>query len=287
MDLGSSATLSRIVLSITLVFLAAPGVAQNPMQDTSPRLLPGPPPFESGEEVLYVVNFKPLSILPAIRAGELEMGIQTTTYQEKEAYRISAEVTSGGLFRSLMGIDVHDRLESIMDRDYRSLYFLYQVRRGKKKRDQVTHFDYERASARFVETDLSGDQPRVTRNRLMRDIPDRVSDFCSVFYAARVVELVEGKEYTLSLHDNGRIKKLTARVEAQERIKIDVGRFDTVKVTTTGGFFRGGGNLQIWYTLDDLRIPVKFEADAKYGRVYGHMIRLQTPRLIKNRIRIY
>jgi len=53
-----------------------------------------------------------------------------------------------------------------------------------------------------------------------------------------------------------------------------------------GGLFRNGGDLRVWYSTDPLRFPVKFEADVKFGKVYGKVIGLDTPTETRNVIRI-
>ena len=94
-----------------------------------------------------------------------------------------------------------------------------------------------------------------------------------------------GESYLMDLSDNGKIRKVELKVVKDQKISIDLGQFDTLKVSTVGGFFKDAGDFHIWYTRDALRIPVRFEADIRYGKIYGDLIRLQTPYLAKGRVR--
>ena len=69
-------------------------------------------------------------------------------------------------------------------------------------------------------------------------------------------------------------------VEQQEEVTTNIGVFNSIKISTTGGLFKGGGDFRIWYSTDRLRIPVRFEANVLFGKIYGKIIRLESPRRI-------
>ena len=90
----------------------------------------------------------------------------------------------------------------------------------------------------------------------------------------------------IHLNDRGKIKPVTIEVQAKEQVLTDIGSFDSVRISTVGGLFSNGGDLLIWYSTDPLRVPVRFEADVKLGKVYGKLIGLETHQMTRSVIQI-
>ncbi len=242
-------------------------------------------PFVEGEEVRYAVHWKPLFLFPAFKAGELRLSIVRQQTPERDAFQISAWANSEGLLKSVAGLDVRDYFESVVDaRSFRSERFLYRRRQNEKKRDLEVLIDYAGDQVLIREVDVAADPPKLLRDKREPGVPPQVLDTLSVFYAARLQEMKPGDRFRLFLSNNGKIEPVDLEVRDRDRVKIGLGRFDTVEIRTRGGIFREGGGFRIWYTQDELRIPVKFEAEVKFGKVFGELIHLQTPRLIRGRV---
>ncbi len=250
---------------------------------------PVPPdsfPFREGEGVTYEVYWKPWFLLPSVKAGEIRLSLSREPYEGKDAFKISAWAVSGGAFRSVMGLDIRDYFESTMDSEnLRSYRYRHKARQGRRQRDLEVTVDYQKRQLTVQEYDVSADPPRRVRHQTHHRVPALITDTLSVFYAARLHALRPGDQYLIHLSDNGRIQDVQLDVIKRQRLSIDLGEFETIKISTSGGFFRGAGDFHIWYTLDPLRIPVRFEADVRFGKVYGDLIRLQTPQLVKGRVR--
>ncbi len=283
--------LVAILLALALVVLAAPpawsGQQAVPLLSAETGLVPAAVPFQQGEEVRYEVNWKPLFLFPAFKAGEVRLTVETTRYQERDAYKISAWASSDGLLKSVAGLDVRDYFESITDGlSFRSQRFVQQTRQNQRRRDLEVVMDYSQNRTTIREFDVSVDPPRQIRSEVRDSLPPDVADTLSVFYAARLRKMMPGDQYLVHLSDNGKIQDIQLRVVAKENVKTDLGRFETVKITTQGGIFREGGDFRIWYTLDNLRVPVKFEADVKFGKIYGQLVHIRTPQFSKSLVRI-
>ena len=107
-----------------------------------------------------------------------------------------------------------------------------------------------------------------------------IADSLSVFYLVRLRPLMPGEKYFVNFSESGKIKKIHLIVERKEKVTTAIGVFNSVKISTTGGLFKGGGDFRIWYSTDQLRIPVRFEADVLFGKIYGEIIRLENPQRI-------
>ena len=249
-------------------------------------LRPSSFPFQDGEKVRYEVNWRPLPFMPVVKAGEIDFQIRREEFEGTPAYRITAQARSRGFLTSL-GLKIEDDFESIVDaRDFRSLRFIHRKRRGKKKRDVEIRVNYEAGQAVVREIDLAAGPGWSIHDQRIESVPGAISDVVSVFYAARLRELLPEQTYLIHLSDNGRIKQVQVRVEAVERVRSGLDSHDSVRLRTEDGIFGGGGHLRIWYSRDELRLPVRFEASAKLGRVFGQLILIETPRFSRARIRI-
>ena len=103
---------------------------------------------------------------------------------------------------------------------------------------------------------------------------------------ARLHSLEPGQQYQVHLSEWGQPKQVRVHVQSREKVHTKIDDFDSVRVSTVGGIFRNGGDFRIWYSTGPLRFPVQFEADVKFGKVYGKVIGLETPRESRSVIRI-
>ncbi len=281
----------RLVLTLALAIAPATDffaqASRGPVPLLDPESTFGKVPFQQGEEVRYEINWKPLFLFPSFKAGEVRLTIEKTEYAGRDAYKISAWAASDGLLKSVAGLDVKDYFESTIDGgNFRSQRFFQQTRQNSRQRDLEVTIDYSAGQAHVKEFDVSADPPRQLRNEVRGGIPSAVVDTLSVFYAVRLRQLKPGDQYVVHLSDNGKIQDVKLEVVSKQRLQTGLGRFETFLITTRGGVFNQGGDFRIWYTRDDLRVPVRFEADVKFGKVFGELIQLTTPQLVKSRVRV-
>ena len=233
-------------------------------------------PFQSGEKLRYEVNWKPLFMLPAFKAGEISFEIGESEYQDRPVYTLSMDAISAGRLTEVANLEVRNRFESIIDSTgFQSYRILKKTRQSKRKRDMLAVFDYGKNSTWLQELDVSVDPPRKLRNQTRPGIPGPLNDVISAFYAVRLHHLEPGSEYSLNLSDNGRVREMRVLVEKREKVETQIGDFDAVKLLAEGGIFSEGHSMRIWYSRDRLRVPIKFEADVKFGTVFGELIQLE------------
>ena len=234
-------------------------------------------PFRAGEKLVYEVNWKPLFLTPLLRAGELSLVIQESKYLRKDAFRISAWAISNISFLRIAGIKVDNYFESTIDRNsFRSYRILKQIRQGKRKRDIEILFDYKLNRTLVRETDVALTPPRQIRDNIIDGIPGPLSDILSVFYVARLRILKAGDRFLVYVSDNGKHREVQVKVEKPEKVETSIGSFEALKISTEGGFWGRERNFRVWYSQDSLRVPVKFEADARVGKVVGQLIQIET-----------
>jgi len=147
-----------------------------------------------------------------------------------------------------------------------------KLREGKRLRDIVLTFDAERGTGHYLAYDAAKTPPAQLKNEEVKDVPACVQDILSGIYVTRLQELRSGNKFPLVVSDDGTVKQVEVRVKERETVEAIAGRFSAWKVETVsvfGGLFKGGGTFLVWFSDDAHRVPVKFEATVKVGRVFG------------------
>ena len=275
------ALIFRAIAGGLLVVLALTGLEFAEVQNRfDPLVRPGDrytAPFAHAERLRYEVYWKPLFLLPAFKAGELDFRTEETTYQKRPVYKVMAEVRSSGRLADVAGLDVRDYFESIFDREtFRSYRLVKKIREGKRQRDFELLFDYPGDRLQLREEDVTVQPARQLKNLTIPNIDEPLADVVSVFYVGRLRAMETGDKYFINLVDEGDSKRIEFSVAKTETIKTPIGSFSAIRINTNGRIFNKGGNLRVWYSTDASRIPVKFEADVAFGKVYGALIGMDT-----------
>lgn len=247
-------------------------------------------PFPAGERLRYDIYWEPPKLLEwiigDIRAGEIEIQVQESQVEGRETLTISANASTRGFVRSRF-LEVDDRFESIIDRsDFRSYRFKKVIREGEKNRkDILVEFDYGQQRVKVEKVDLRKAPPQ-RETKVFEGISGPVTDVLSVFYVARLRELSPGQRYSIQLADEKEPEEVVVSVERREKVKTRLDEFESVRISTEGGFFNQGGDFLIWYSTNGQRYPVRFQADAKIGKVYGELVGIDSGRVSRGVIRL-
>lgn len=244
-------------------------------------------PFQSGERLTYQIYWKPLFLIPALKAGEIRIEIREFPNSDPKTWKIRAWADSDGALTRIAGIEIRNYFESEIDRvDYRSYRNLQQTREGKRHRDLELRFDYRGNRTLVRETDPAATPPRLIRDQVKNGIPSPVVDILSIFYVTRLKQYAAGERFHFHLNHRGDFEEVRVMAVRTERLRTPLGRFPSTLLSTQGGLFREGGDFRLWIAQDGTRVPLRFEADVKFGKVYGDLIRLESPQLQRSVIRV-
>jgi hypothetical protein len=116
-----------------------------------------------------------------------------------------------------------------------------------------------------------------------RPLPrDDVMDVITGLYFLRNQRLEVGKPVLLHLFDSSEYVPTTVEVLRRERLRLPGFReADTLvvhPVLKTAGFFRRAGDMTVWLTDDDKKVPVRFEMRIPLGRVTAELVSAETER---------
>jgi len=158
---------------------------------------------------------------------------------------------------------VRTTITSTMDPLFtRSLRYEKSQHEGSRHREIRVNFDYEKLQAHYQ---LHGEEERTI------PLPGPVVDPLSIAYFFRLHPLLPGAESRLPTCDGKRVREVLVRAGKRELISLEMGKVGAIPVTPAmenlGGIFNKSpkGLLQVWYSDDDRRVPVRVSSKVIVG----------------------
>ncbi|MFV2082623.1 MAG: DUF3108 domain-containing protein, partial [bacterium] len=188
---------------------------------------------------------------------------------EKEIYRIISTAKS----RSLVDIiyKVRNRIESYIDpASGLTLKYVVNSREGGRRKKRVLIFDQNRQ----LVTRIVREKGKITSD--LYEIPEYVHDSLSSFYAIRNEELNVGDRIQFMVFEGRKNWELVVDVLAREEITVRAGTFKTIKIHPLlkyEGIFRRKGELFVWVTDDEMKMPVLMKSKVRVGSIVAELAR--------------
>lgn len=231
------------------LIIASAAIAQN---DTEFRKIKNTA-FKVGEKLTFDVKYG------FVTAGVAEMAIpKMKKIFGRNAYHITFQVNTVPSFDPFY--KVRDRYETYLDNE--GLFpwrFEQHIREGGYSRDFSAFFDQRNGKAKTSEGSY--------------DIPVYVNDIVSAFYLARTFDyskLKVGDRFNLQNFYKDKVYPLDVVFKGKETIEVSAGTFDCIIVeplVQEGGLFKSEGNIIVWLSDDELRIPIKVKTKVLIGSI--------------------
>ena len=208
-------------------------------------------PFRAGESLRFSVQYGGIS------AGSAYLEVpQITDWKGSPAYTLVARAESNSFVSHFY--KVRNRIESVWDKRGRFSWRYSENRRegGSKVRTQIV-FDHERHEALY-------------HNGQAYPIPPQVQDALSSFYYTRYQALPIGGSVVFDYHASRKSQPMEVRVLGRQRVSTPAGAFNCVviePVLRAGGIFKNKGQLWIWLTDDEHRMPVMMKSKVAIGKI--------------------
>jgi uncharacterized protein DUF3108 len=227
---------------------------------TSPTAATEPLPFGAGERIAMRVTYARLL------AGRAAMTVESADDGGRPVLRLVQEVKSEGVFAWLFRYRVDNRLAALWDPATGcSLGIEKKLRQGRFARDQRVRIDPVRGRVEIED----GGRPSV-----VFETPPCVLDVLSAFYVARARGVRPDQQLAVTVYDSGRIYDLVFRVTGREVIDLpsSLGRGVHTSIVEAivprgAGLFAQEGDLKVWVTDDERRIPVRARTRVAIGSV--------------------
>ena len=162
---------------------------------------------------------------------------------------------------------VDNRVESIVDpATLLPEQLTFKRREGKKKEDIEYRFHQKEGTVTVVKGG--------TTETL--EMPPGTQDVISCLYYARSELLLQpGAFLTMNVHHDKKNRKVDVRVEEIEMVSGPWGEVETARVLVVmpfQGLFLNQGNIRVWFTNDERRIPVRMKAKVIIGSIVADLV---------------
>lgn len=209
--------------------------------------------FKEGEKLTFELNYG------IVTAGIAVMQIpKIKRISGREAYHITFEVNSVPSFDWIY--KVRDRYETYLDIEGIFPWrFEQHIREGSYSRDFSAFFDQRKGKAKTSKGEY--------------DVPEYINDIISAFYYTRTLDFSEtkvGDKIHLQNFYKDKVYDLDVKFRGRETVVVPAGKFECIIVeplVKEGGLFKHDGDIIIWLTDDELKMPVKVRTKIVIGHV--------------------
>ena len=230
-------------------------------------------------ENLGKIANRPVSEAPASDQNEKKpseplikgMNIEYTPAPDDHILHLRAIAVSKGMLLGLLGYDVRDRFETLVDmRDFSARVSLKEMKEGKKHAIQSALFDSADKQVKYLTTDLNKPDapPRPNAKPLPRQ--DGMLSLLSAFYFVRLQKLKEGQMLTFPVSTDEENYQFEVLVGKRESLKTDCGKIKTVrlepKLFGPGRLITRQGEMSMWVSDDSKHTPLQVVAKTAVAR---------------------
>lgn len=192
---------------------------------------------------------------------------------EKDTLRVISTANSAKWVSVFYLVD--DRVEAVLDRGKSRIFigqpknYRLKSREGKHRRDREIVFDNVKHTAIFI------DHLKKHKDWTEYPVPENVFDPLSVLYYVRTLKLEVGKSAYVDVFDSKKLWNVEVQVLRKEKISTVLGDVQTIVIKPllqSEGIFNRKGDVLIWLTDDQKKIPVKMQSKVVVGAITATLV---------------
>jgi hypothetical protein len=201
-----------------------------------------------------------------LTAGTAVLGVEhSEPIQARPAIKLVTTARSSPWITRFYPVD--NRVESWVDAERLAPQRMtFRRREGTRRNDFEYRFRHEEGKVSVVKDGQSAEL----------EIPAGTQDALSCLYYARsFVPLIPGEKVVLNIHHDKKNYTLELRVEGVDQLEGAWGKREAVRVLAVmpfQGIFLNEGNVRVWFSNDDRRIPLMMKAKVIIGSVVAELI---------------
>jgi Protein of unknown function (DUF3108) len=256
-----------ILLSITPTTAFATEAPPPPtVASLKPESRPAAAPLFVGEELVFEVRWM------GLLAGNASMAVSGQVVRDgHDVYHIRTLAETSPFFSFFY--TVRDVGETFIDvRELFPWYFHLDQREGSHVNRRTVTFDQRRGVAVYTRNQNTPEEVKV---------PLGVQDSISSFYALRTMSLRVGQSIHMKTFSNGRTYDVEIQILRREQVDTYWGPVDALVVRPLMRFedvLRQKGEVLIWLTDDERRLPVRMKTAIKVGSIEAILVDVKTSR---------
>ncbi|MCX8034092.1 MAG: DUF3108 domain-containing protein [Thermodesulfovibrio sp.] len=182
-----------------------------------------------------------------------------------ENIKISSEVNSASFISNFYY--VHDKAESIVEKGKPKYFRLIQIE-GKHRGDKEVKFDYDSGEIIFINHIKNKMSVHKGINKVFMDV-------LSGFFYFRTTQIDKDKPIFIDIFDSDKFATVEIKVLREEVIETSEGKEIKALLIkpelTTEGLFKRKGDIFIWISNDDRKIPLKIETKVSVGKITAEL----------------
>jgi hypothetical protein len=218
------------------------------------------PSFALGERFTYRISWMGLHAATAV----MEAG-PAPLQDGRQRLRFATTTTSSPVVTKFYPVD--NRVESIVDAETLvPQRLLFRRREGKRKNDFDVTFNHAQGNVLSIKDGVPTTIP----------IPPGTQDSISCLYAVRNAPALQpGFSQMMTVHHDKKNYRLEVKIEAIEKVRGPWGETEAIRalaIMPFQGIFLNEGNIRVWFTNDERRIPVRMKARVVVGSVVADLI---------------
>ena len=216
--------------------------------------------FQVGEQLTYEISWL------SFTAGTAVMAVSSAGLDgDRPLAKLITTAQSRPAITKFLPVD--NRVESIVDpATLLPEHLIFKRREGKKKEDIEYTFHQKEGTVTVVKNGATE----------IQEMPPGTQDVISCLYYARSeLSLLPGSSLTMNVYHDKKNRKLDVRVEEIETVNGPWGEVETARVLVImpfQGLFLNQGNIRVWFTNDDRRIPVRMKAKVVIGSIVADLV---------------
>lgn len=191
--------------------------------------------------------------------------VQEVTLKGNEVHIVSTAASADWL---KLFFPVDDRIESVLIKGAPPLFIGVPRLYRERIREGWTRFEkdavFDREGLKVKTTDF------LKHTETTQKISRRTYDTLSSFFYFRTVALQVGTSSFIDIFDCKKLWNTEVQVLRREQLKTPLGTFNTIVIKPllkSEGIFARTGDMYIWLTDDDRRIPVLMKSKVKIGSI--------------------
>ena len=217
-------------------------------------------PFQVGEQLTFDISWL------NITAGTAVMAVSGSGMEGDQALvKLVTTAQSRPAITKFFPVD--NRVESLLDpATLLPEHLTFKRREGKKKEDIEYTFHQREGAVTVVKGGVT--------ERL--EMPPGTQDVISCLYYTRsALSFQPGASLTMNVYHDKKNRKVDVRVEEIETISGPWGTAETARLLVVmpfQGLFLNQGNIRVWLTNDERRIPVRMKAKVVIGSIVADLV---------------
>jgi hypothetical protein len=202
-----------------------------------------------------------------VKAGTASLEV----VNDKETLRVISTANSANWVSVFYKVE--DRVETVLAKGKSTIFlalpqnYRLKLREGRHRRDKEVIYHHEQKKAVFID--------HLDNDRKEFAISEHAFDPLSVLYYVRTLKLEVGKSVYMDIFDSKKLWNVEVQVLRKERISSILGDVETVVVKPlmkSEGIFNRKGDMLIWLTDDQKRIPVKMQTKVAVGSITATLV---------------